>query len=83
MRLVIFLGALAVICGCTASRGARLADATPSAEPSAPGPSFEEDAVTRVETSAGSFLIRGKNRVELEKLLAGEPTTRPFFAGEP
>lgn len=82
MRLLIFLGAIAAICGCTASRAGRDAEGVKaaSAMPQRPAKTNE---VTRVETAAGSFLVREENREELEKLLAGEPTTRKFFAGGP
>jgi hypothetical protein len=41
----------------------------------------EEASVQRIDTPAGAFLVRDKASAEFKKLLAGEPTEHPYFAG--
>lgn len=72
MRIGI-LTALVALCGC-----ATTAQRPPSQVAAQP---VDSEEVARIETPAGTFLVRPDNKAELERLLAGEPTQQIFFAG--
>ena len=41
----------------------------------------EEMKVERIDTPAGAFLVRESASADFKRLLAGEPTQHPYYAG--
>ncbi|WP_224373003.1 hypothetical protein [Hyalangium versicolor] len=78
MKLPVALGFL-VFAGCatSSSQHALVVEQTSSQA----GESLPADPV-RLETPAGTFLVNPAHAEDFHKLLAGEPTSKPFYAAD-
>ncbi len=68
-------------CATSSSRALSAVDASQEGGGGPGGRSHEGTEPVRLQTPAGDFLVSPAHVEDFQKVLAGEPTSRPFHAG--